>query len=217
MSAFAERDTDGTKGSAPAKGLPLARRSCRRLGSGAGWCSGDVWTGPSMAPRRAALTLVAAPPRYGKTTAVRSWYAGHEGAFAWVTLDVGDNDPSRFWRYVATAVDRVRQGLGARALRRLDEPRAGVTDPIDELMNGIASFEEELVLVLDDLQHVTDPDCLESLDDALDRLPEDARLIMLTRIDPEFGLAKKQPGELKAQGILTDQEFAAEKARILGQ
>ena len=27
----------------------------------------------------------------------------------------------------------------------------------------------------------------------------------------------KQLGELKAQGILTDQEFAAEKARILGQ
>jgi hypothetical protein len=27
----------------------------------------------------------------------------------------------------------------------------------------------------------------------------------------------KQLGELKAQGILTDEEFAAEKARILGQ
>jgi len=61
----------------------------------------------------AALTLVAAPAGYGKTTAVRAWCAGSETALAWVTLDLGDNDPVRFWTYVATAVDRVRDGLGA--------------------------------------------------------------------------------------------------------
>ena len=36
-----------------------------------------------------------------------------------VSLDVGDNDPARLWTYVATAVDRVREGLGRRALKRL--------------------------------------------------------------------------------------------------
>jgi hypothetical protein len=34
---------------------------------------------------------------------------------------------------------------------------------------------------------------------------------------PERITQLKQLGELKAQGILTDQEFAAEQARILGQ
>ena len=60
----------------------------------------------------ASLTLVAAPAGYGKTTAVRAWCESRENAFAWVTLDEGDNDPVRLWTYVATAVDRVRQGLG---------------------------------------------------------------------------------------------------------
>src|SRR5450755_1637153 len=48
----------------------------------------------------AALTLVAAPAGYGKTTAVRAWSASSEMALAWVTLDAGDNDPGRFWSYV---------------------------------------------------------------------------------------------------------------------
>ena len=58
------------------------------------------------------VTLVAAPAGYGKTTAVRAWCADRGGALAWITLDAGDNDPGRLWRYVATAVDRVQPGLG---------------------------------------------------------------------------------------------------------
>src|SRR6185436_6461174 len=56
----------------------------------------------------AALTLVAAPPGFGKSTAVRTWCAGRSAAYAWVTLDARDNDPVRLWTYIATAVDRIR-------------------------------------------------------------------------------------------------------------
>src|SRR5215212_5253265 len=68
------------------------------------------------------LTLVAAPPGYGKTVAARTWYESSSGAVAWVTLDAGDNDLVRFWTYAATAVDRVREGLGRGALQRLRSP-----------------------------------------------------------------------------------------------
>jgi LuxR family maltose regulon positive regulatory protein len=65
-----------------------------------------------------ALTLVAAPLGYGKTTAVRAWCASRSPAVVWVTLDDRDNDPVRLWTYVATAVNRQRDGLGRGALRR---------------------------------------------------------------------------------------------------
>ena len=68
------------------------------------------------------LTLVAAPPGYGKTVAARTWHESSSGAVAWVTLDAGDNDPVRFWTYAAMAVDRVRGGLGRGALQRLEDP-----------------------------------------------------------------------------------------------
>ena len=67
----------------------------------------------------AALTLVAAPAGYGKTTAVRAWCASQRTALAWVTLTGADNYPVRLWTYVAISLDRVRQGLGRSALRRL--------------------------------------------------------------------------------------------------
>ncbi|MGH2887412.1 MAG: hypothetical protein ACRDPA_32725, partial [Solirubrobacteraceae bacterium] len=147
----------------------------------------------------AALTLVAAPAGYGKTTAVRAW-AEHSGsALAWVTLDAGDNEPARLWTYVATAVDRIRNGLGRRAINRLRASATGVEVAVDEVMNGIAEFGQPFTLVLDDLQTVTDRECLASLDYAIERLPPTARLIAITRADPALGLAR-----LRGRGSLAE-------------
>jgi LuxR family maltose regulon positive regulatory protein len=145
------------------------------------------------------LTLVAAPPGYGKTTAVREWCSSQEAPLAWVTLDAGDNDPTRLWTYVATAVDRVRQGLGRLALHRLGFAGTPIEASIDELMNGIGSYGQRLVIVLDDLHSVTDGECLASLDYALGHLPENLRLIVITRTDPAIGL-----GPLRASGSLAE-------------
>jgi LuxR family maltose regulon positive regulatory protein len=119
------------------------------------------------------------------------------------------------WRYIATAVDRVRPGLGRRALRRLNAPAEPIEGPVDELLNRVAAFEGELVLVLDDVQAVTDPECMASLDYALDHLPANAHVIMLTRIDPALGLS-----QLRARGALAelradDLAFTVEEAHEL--
>ena len=53
-----------------------------------------------------------------------------------------------------------------------------------ELMNGIAAYGDELNIVLDDCQLVTDRECVESLELALSQLPPSTRLFMLTRADP---------------------------------
>src|SRR5690349_21660289 len=81
------------------------------------------------------LTLIAAPAGYGKTTAVRAWCAVRGAAVAWVTLDSGDNDPARLWRYVATAVDRSCPGAGRSALACLDSGEGSVDRTIDVLTN----------------------------------------------------------------------------------
>jgi LuxR family transcriptional regulator, maltose regulon positive regulatory protein len=214
MTASAERDRPA--GDPPGEGgVPLAEAKLSAPRTRSGMIERRRLNRTLDAAGGAALTLVAAPPGYGKTTAVRAWCAASNTAFAWVTLDEGDNDPNRLWRYVATAVDRVRQGLGARALRRLDDPASGLANPIDELMNGIAGYDRELVLVLDDMQHVTDPECLELIGYSLERLPAAARMIIVTRIDP----ALKIP-QLRARGDLVELRadqlaFTAEEAHEL--
>jgi ATP/maltotriose-dependent transcriptional regulator MalT len=143
------------------------------------------------------LTLVAAPAGYGKTTAVRAWCASRDAALAWVTLDAADNDPVRLWRYVATAVDRVRPGLGRSALRRLGVAGAPVEVAVDELMNGAGALGRELLVVLDDLHEVVDTECLSSIDHALGQLPSNLHLVLLTRVDPALRLARlRAAGEL---------------------
>jgi LuxR family transcriptional regulator, maltose regulon positive regulatory protein len=163
----------------------------------------------------AALTLVAAPAGYGKTTAVRAW-AEHSGsALAWVTLDAGDNEPARLWIYVATAVDRIRNGLGRRAINRLHASATMVEVAVDEVMNGIAEFGQPVMLVLDDLQTVRDSECLASLRYAIERLPSTARLVAITRADPALEL-----GRLRGRGALSEVRarelaFTAGEAREL--
>ena len=117
------------------------------------------------------------------------WCAGHDDAVAWVTLDADDDDPARLWRYTATAVDRVRQGLGRAALRRLDVPGGALESVVDELLNGMAAFGSRLVVVLDEMHAVTNEECLASIDYALEHLPPNVRVVTATRADPALRLA----------------------------
>jgi LuxR family transcriptional regulator, maltose regulon positive regulatory protein len=161
-----------------------------------------------------ALTLVAAPPGFGKTTAVRAWCATRVEALAWVTLDARDNDPVRLWTYVATAVDRVCPGLGRRALGQLDTT-TDLSGPLDELLNRIAGLGTELVIVLDDLQTVTDRESLASIDYVVERLPPNARVIVITRVDPALGLARLRAAGGLAELRADDLAFTVAEAREL--
>ena len=167
------------------------------------------------AGRDAPLTLVAAPAGYGKTTAVRAWCASLDAALAWVTLDTGDNDPALLWRYVATAVDRARPGLGRGALRRLGVAGSPIEVAVDELMNGAGAMDGELVVVLDDLHAVTSRECLSSIDHALAHLPPNAHVVLVTRVDPALKLARMRAAGALAEVRGADLAFDTAEARSL--
>ena len=167
------------------------------------------------AGREASLTLVAAPAGYGKTTAVRDWCASLDAALAWVVLDAGDNDPALLWRYVATAVDRVRPGLGRGALRRLGVAGSPVEAAVDELLNGVAALGTELVIVLDDLHAVTSQECLASIDYALAHLPPNTHVVLVTRVDPALRLARLRAAGDLAEVRAADLAFTTAEAHEL--
>ncbi len=59
------------------------------------------------------LTLISAPAGFGKTTLVGEWVAGCDHPVAWLSLDEGDSDPTRFLTYLVPhlAGASVPQGL----------------------------------------------------------------------------------------------------------
>lgn len=180
------------------------------------------------------LTLVAAPPGFGKTTLLSEWAAQKaEGArlrleeeqdhasavtveplhIAWVSLDEDDNDPARFWKYFTAALQKlgVPQTLSAITLPRLR--RAQRLDTLlTPLLNDLAALSDHSVLVLDDYHLIEKPEIHSGISFLLDHLPPTVHIVILTRMDPPLPLAR-----LRARGQLlelrtSDLRFTPEEA-----
>jgi ATP/maltotriose-dependent transcriptional regulator MalT len=147
----------------------------------------------------AALTVVNAPVGYGKTTLLRSWCIERPEAVIWMTLDAADDDPVRLWTHLATAIERLGEGLGGRALMCLGVRGAAVETAVDELMNGLVAYGQPITIVLDDLHAVGSERSLGSIAHAIGRLPANVRVFASTRSDPAISLAR-----LRARGALVE-------------
>ena len=47
---------------------------------------------------------------FGKTALLADWARRDPRPVTWLTLDDADNDPARFWRHAAAALDKLRPG-----------------------------------------------------------------------------------------------------------
>src|SRR5690606_6214539 len=95
------------------------------------------------------LTLVSAPAGFGKTTLVADWFADARTT-AWLSLDRGDDDPTRFWTYVVAALATVADDLGPDTRAMLEAPSPSVEAVVATLINELSTVATEVVLVLDD-------------------------------------------------------------------
>jgi LuxR family transcriptional regulator, maltose regulon positive regulatory protein len=162
-----------------------------------------------------ALTLVCAPAGFGKTSLLGDWARHSRQPVAWLSLDQGDSDPARFWRYVAAALDEQRPGVGQRvdALLQGGQPPPEAVATV--IVNQLVTEPEVVVLVLDDYHLVEAPPVHQSLELLLERLPSQLRLVLASRADPPLPLAR-----LRARGQLAelreaDLRFTLEEAAAL--
>lgn len=146
------------------------------------------------------LTLISASAGFGKTTLVSEWAAGCDRPVAWLSLDEGDNDYTRFLIHLIAALQTIAENIGGGAVRALQSPQPSSTESIlTILLNEISDLPYKFVLVLDDY-HVLDA---KQIDDALifllEHLPPQMHLVIATRENPQLPL-----GRLRARGFLTE-------------
>jgi LuxR family transcriptional regulator, maltose regulon positive regulatory protein len=97
-----------------------------------------------------ALILLSAPAGYGKTTLVSGWLQGIPIPSAWLSLDSGDNDPTRLFQYLFGTLIPLVPGIGDDLSGMIQAvPPVPFEALINSLVNGLASFSGPLVLVLD--------------------------------------------------------------------
>jgi LuxR family maltose regulon positive regulatory protein len=149
-------------------------------------------------PRR--LTLVDAPPGWGKTTLLAEWigYARETRPFAWFTVDRSDNDAVRFWAYAIAALRSAVPAIGAVAEASLGVSGTDARDVVlPELINELARVDEELVLVLDDYHLIDNTEIHAAVSFLIERMPPTLEVAIATRIDPPLPLARMRArGEL---------------------
>ena len=146
------------------------------------------------------LVLVCGPAGFGKSSLLADWARDDPRAVAWLSLDVGDNDPVRFWRHATAALDEVRPGLADRVAPLLAGASSASFDAtVTALVNEFAAAPDEVVLVVDDFHLVDAPEVHRSVEFLLDHLPSSLRLVVASRSDPPLPLAR-----LRARGQLTE-------------
>jgi LuxR family maltose regulon positive regulatory protein len=163
------------------------------------------------------LVLVCAPAGFGKTTLLADWLRSAGRPVAWLSLDVGDNDPVRFWRHVVAALDRARPGIGERVAPLLGPPPSSFEGLVTALINELAapSGEKEIVLVLDDYHLVDAHQVHASLAFLLEHLPPGLHLVLASRSDPPLPLARLRARGQLAELRTDDLRFTAEEAAAL--
>src|SRR5215831_18107294 len=95
------------------------------------------------------VTVVCTPAGFGKTTALGDWARRSRRRAAWLSLDAGDNDPVRFWRYVAAALGRARPGTDVPVAALLRGPHQPLLEAVaTAVINELTSVPGEGEVVL---------------------------------------------------------------------
>jgi LuxR family transcriptional regulator, maltose regulon positive regulatory protein len=141
------------------------------------------------------LTVVTGPPGAGKTLALACWAAASRSRpIGWVTLDRFDNEPEIFWSYVIEALRRAGVALSP------ELPASATSQPdkfLHQLASVIAVQEPAVVLVLDDIQVLSEPASLDGLAYLLRNASTGLHLVVASRMDPLLPLHRyRLTGEL---------------------
>jgi LuxR family maltose regulon positive regulatory protein len=152
------------------------------------------------------LTLLSAPAGFGKTTVLSDWLSDldHRQAStraAWLSLDDADNDLTRFMSHLIAALHGVGIDVDSAVL---EQQRTSISDALTVLVNDVARAAGHApgttwIQVLDDYHVIEASDAHETVVFLLDHLPPQLHLVVATRSDPPFPLAR-----LRSRGQLTE-------------
>lgn len=161
------------------------------------------------------LTLISASAGSGKTTLLSEWVSAGQRPVAWVSLDQGDNNPAQLITYLVHALRTLQPDFGSQTLENL---LAAQNDPPEmqliTLINELAAIPENVSLVLDDYHAISDQQVHDLLTFFLDHLPPQIHLVIASRIDPPFPIARYRAGnqvcEIRGQDLRFSVAEAAE-------
>jgi LuxR family maltose regulon positive regulatory protein len=160
------------------------------------------------------LILLNAAAGFGKTTLLTEWVHETQLKVAWLSLDDGDNDITRFATYLMGA-------LGA-SLAQAEFANSAFKKPIEAFdlktaltyaINAVAGTSKDIALVLDDYHLIQSSDIHAAVEFLLENLPQNMHLVIATRHSPPLPLVQLR-ARVQVTEIGEDElKFSLEDAR----
>ena len=168
------------------------------------------------------MTLLSAPAGYGKSTLINEWAHQVGLPVAWLSLDAGDNDPTRFLVYVIAALQKIDESIGDDLLGVLNSSQPIPMDALlTVLINQVNDISKEIILVLDDYHLIDAQPVHVAVSFLLEHQPTNLHLVISTRSDPRLPIAglrgRGQLSELRQNDLrFTIDETAVFLNQVMG-
>jgi LuxR family maltose regulon positive regulatory protein len=160
------------------------------------------------------LTLVSAPAGFGKSTLLGEWIRSSDKAFAWLSLDEGDNNFKRFFSYLIAALQQVDESIGDGILPLLEATGEPPVEPlITTLINNLVSINKDICLILDDYHLITNEEIHNAINFMLDHLPQNAHIVISGRVDPPFAISRMRARDQMIEIRPNDLRFIESEGR----
>jgi LuxR family maltose regulon positive regulatory protein len=140
---------------------------------------------------RAKVILVSAQAGSGKSTIISAWLSEQDRPYSWYSLDEWDNDLTQFFAYFIAGIKSIDR-QAAESLEQLLEAfqSVGFESFMRALVHQLHSIDRPFILVLDDYHVIRNDQIHQVLRTILEHLPQSMQLVLVTREDPPFSLAK---------------------------
>jgi LuxR family maltose regulon positive regulatory protein len=167
--------------------------------------------------------LVSAPAGYGKSTLLACWLEASDMPSAWVSLDQNDNNLHLFLAYFLDAVRTLFPGAGQNTEALLNAPNLPpLTVLAHSLINDLDQIEHSFILVLDDYHTISDQTVHGLIAELLQHPPAPLHLVLSSRFDPPFALARfrarSQMGEIRVGDLrFSPEETGAFLEQLIGE
>ncbi|NUU39086.1 LuxR C-terminal-related transcriptional regulator [Pseudomonas sp. C2B4] len=167
--------------------------------------------------RRQRCIVLKGPAGCGKTSTLIAWRQallplGFD--VAWLTLSADDNELTRFLDYLLASLGQIDPSLVHEATQLEGRGIDGeaVERTVITLVRSIASRGRELVLVLDDLHHLTDVGIHQALQWLIDYAPVNLHLALVSRSTVPLSLARLRSQALVLELNLRDLRFTPDES-----
>ena len=165
--------------------------------------------------RWASVILVSAQAGSGKSTVISAWLSEQDRAYCWYSLDDWDNDLMQFFTYLSAGIKHVDKNVSGALEQLIDAFQSiGYEEFVRTLINQLHTITSPFILVLDDYHVIRNEQIHQVLRTVLEHFPPSMQLVLITREDPPFPLAKMRASnrllELRISNLrFTDEEVKA--------